>query len=105
MPLPCQDTDLFAILSDPIGFGEAGGTVFFKGRAVNGGGIFDEGDAVTTPSDGVAEVVPVCTFTGRTSDFVGIAEGDLLEIRKRKFRVKFWIDEGVGDIEIHMEAM
>lgn len=100
MPMPCLTTDLTALFADKD-FGEASGTVLFKGVPVKGA-IFDDEDIEVPMPDGTAEIVHQAVLTGPSSKFPNIAENDPVTIRGRTLKVKFWMDDGTGVIEIHL---
>lgn len=80
-------------------FGEADGTVTWNGTPV--AGIFDDDDVEVQMGEGVGEIVAQPTFTGMTSDFSGIADGDVMVIRGETFTVKNWRREG-DEITIYL---
>lgn len=84
-------------------FGEADGAATWKGFSV--AGIFDDDDVEIQMGEGVAEIIPQPTFTGKTSDFSGIADGDAMVIRGETFKVKNWKSERDGVIEIFLERV
>jgi hypothetical protein len=90
-----------ASLFDPRVFAENDGDATFNGTVVMG--IFDDEDKEVQLSDGVGEIVPMPTFTGRESDFSGVADGDSMVIRNEMFKVKNWKRDGAGMIEIFLE--
>lgn len=85
-------------------FGEANGSVTWKGDAIEYG-IFDDDDVEIQIGEGVTEISPRAMFTGRASDFAGIADGDPMVIGGVNFKVKFWKNDGTGVIEIYLEKI
>ena len=100
MPMPCLTTDLSALFASSA-FGEASGTVLFKGVPITGA-IFDDEDVEIATPDGAAEILHQAVLTAPSSQFAGIAEKDPVTIRGTIFKVKFWMDDGSGVIEIHL---
>ena len=100
MPMPCLTTDLAALFATS-GFGEASGTVLFKGIAVTGA-IFDNEDVEVAMPDGTTEIVHQAVLTGDSTQFPNIAETDPVTIRGTTYKVKFWMDDGTGVIEIYL---
>jgi hypothetical protein len=100
MPMKCLIDDLGAVFS-ASDFGEACGTVFFKGELVSGA-IFDDEDVEIPNGEGMSEIGHQCVLTGPVSQFPSIAEGDPVTIRGTTYRVKFWMDDGSGVIEVHL---
>ena len=64
--------------------------------------IFDDEDVEVTMGEGVAEIIPQPTLTGKTSDFSGIADGDSVQVLGETFEVKNWKKDGTGVIEIFL---
>ena len=102
MPMSCLDTDLGTILASSD-FGEASGTVTWRGLPI-AVGVFDDEDVEVELGEGVREIVHQAKFPGRSADFPGISDGDQMVIRARTFTVKHWSDDGTGMIEIFLEA-
>lgn len=83
-----NDLSVMLVSSD---FGETGAT--YKGAVVSG--IFDDDDVEATLGEGVSQIIAQPTFTGRTTDFPSIADGDAMVIRGETFTVKNWKREDV----------
>lgn len=79
---------------------EFGTAATYKGATVNG--IFDEDDKEVVLGDGTVQIVDQPMFTGRTSDFTGIADGDTITINSVAFTIRNWQREGEV-IEILLE--
>lgn len=92
-------TDDLSVLFASSEFGEA--TATYQGNAVIG--IFDDEDVEVQMGEGVAEIVPQPTFTGRSADFSGIARQQTMVIRSETFRIKNWKVDGTGVIEVFLE--
>lgn len=103
MAMSCLDTDLTSIFA-ASDFGEAVGSVTWRGVAINGC-IFDDEDVQVELGEGVGEIVHQSSITAPASSFPGIADGDLMTVRGDAFTVKFWKDDGTGVIEIFMERV
>lgn len=100
MPMRCLTDDLEAVFASSD-FGEADGTVLFKGDPVKGA-IFDDEDVEIQTGEGSAEIGHQCVLTAPSCEFPDIAENDPVTVRGVTYRVKFWMDDGTGVIEIHM---
>lgn len=89
MPNSIFDSDLstFFAVSD---FGTA---ATYNGSAVTG--IFDDDDVEIQMGEGPTEIISQPTFTGQTTDFPGIADGDVMVIGGETFRIKNWMIEDV----------
>jgi hypothetical protein len=83
-------------------FGEGPTSVTWKGTPITYG-IFDDEDVEFAMGEGVTQIDNQASFTGRSADFAGIADGDAMVIRGVNFRVKNWKDDGTGEIEIFLE--
>jgi len=83
-------------------FGEAPDSVTWKGTPVTHG-IFDDEDVEFAMGEGVTQIDRQASFTGRSADFDGIADGDAMVIRGVNYLVKNWKDDGTGEIEIFLE--
>lgn len=103
MPMSCLTTDLTALFSESD-FGEVTGSVRWRGVVINGA-IFDDEDVEISLGEGVGEIQHQAVLTSISSQFVGIADGDLMVARGRNFRVKNWKDDGTGVIDIHLEEI
>lgn len=73
----------------------------YKGALILG--VFDNEDAEAQMGDGTIRIVPQCIFTGRSGDMIGIAEGDEIVIDDVPYKVQYWMDDGTGMIDVHME--
>lgn len=100
MPMKCLTDDLTAVFA-ASDFGEACGTVLFRGDPVSGA-IFDDEDVEVPTGEGVSEIAHQAVLTGPASQFPDIAENDPVTISGKAFKVKFWMDDGTGVIEIHL---
>lgn len=89
-----------AHVTDDSVFGES---ATWRGVAVVG--IFDDEDIEVQLGEGVGQIVPNAMFTGQTADFPGIADGDAMVIRGVNYRVKNWMRDGTGQIEIFLERV
>lgn len=87
-----------AHVTDSSVFGES---ATWKGATVVG--IFDDEDIEIQMGEGVAQIVPQAMFTGKTSDFPGIADGDAMVIRGVTFEVVNWKRDGTGQIELFLK--
>jgi len=92
-------TDDLSVLFASSEFGEA--TATYEGSSVMG--IFDDEDVEAQMGEGVAEIIPQPMFTGRTSDFSGIARDQTMVIQSETFRIKNWKQDGTGMIEVFLE--
>lgn len=99
--MKCLDTDLDAVFASSA-FGEANGTVTWKGLPIVGA-IFDDEDVQVDMGEGVTEIVHQSMLTSRSSNFPDIADGDPVVIGTTNYKVKHWSDDGTGVIEIYME--
>ena len=79
-------------------FGE---TVTWDGNTVTV--IFDDEDIEVQLGEGVAQIQNQVTMTGQTSDFPGIADGNVVVARGVTYHVKNWKRDGTGEIEIFLE--
>jgi hypothetical protein len=68
-------------------------------------GVFDNEDAEAQMADGTIRIVPQCVFTGRSEDMTDIAEGQEIVIDKVTYTVRYWMDDGTGMIDVHMEKV
>lgn len=76
-------------------------TAVYDGTIITG--IFDDEDVDAQMADGTIRIVSNCTFTGRSDDFSGIAEGDTIVISSITYVIRSWRDDGTGEIELMME--
>ena len=81
-------------------FGVTGGCVWNGVRIENV--IFDDEDVEVVMGEGVAEIIPQPTLTGKTSDFSGIRDGDSIQVSGETFTIKNWKKDGTGVIEIYL---
>lgn len=95
------DADFEAVFGSQD-FGEPDGTVFYNGVEVDLG-HFDDGDVTVTLGEGVDQIVPQPKFTGPVSQFPALQEDDIMNIRGSKYKVKNWIKDGYGTVEIILE--
>ena len=95
--------DMSALLSSSQ-FGEAAGSVTWRGRPIPRC-IFDDEDIEVETPDGPATIMHQAVLTGASADFPGIAANDPVVIRGVTYRVDFWKDDGTGQIEIYLERM
>lgn len=100
MPMPCLLSDLAALFTSND-FGEADGEVYWKGTAIEGA-IFDDEDVEVQTPDGASEIVHQAVLTAPSAQFHGIAAKDTVTVRGRVFRVRHWMDDGTGVIEIFL---
>ena len=84
------ESDLTALFASSE-FGEATATYAGSPRS----GIFDDDDVEVILGEGVTQIIPQPTFTGRTSDFLTIADGQTMVIRGETFTIKNWKREDV----------
>ena len=82
---------------------ELASTALYKGAVILG--VFDNEDAEVQMADGTVRIVPQCIFTGRSEDVVGLAEDDQIVIDDVTYGVRYWMDDGTGMIDIHMEKV
>jgi hypothetical protein len=99
MPASFINDDL-GLFFDGKDFGETE-TVLWNGVVVENV-IFDDEDVEVSMGEGVGEIVPQPTLTGRTDDFTGIRTDDPVTIRGESFTVKNWKNDGTGMIEIFL---
>jgi hypothetical protein len=76
-------------------------TATYDGTVVTG--IFDDEDTEVVMGDGTIRIAHQCQFSGRTEDFDGIAENDILVIAGVTYNIRAWMDDGTGSIDIEME--
>lgn len=100
MAMSCLLTDLAALFASND-FGEAAGEVYWKGTAIEGA-IFDDEDVEVLAPDGASEIVHQAVLTAPSAQFQGIATKDTVTVRGRVFRVRHWMDDGTGVIEIYL---
>lgn len=81
-------------------FGVTGGCVW-EGVVVDNV-IFDDEDVEAIMGEGVAEIIPQPTITGKSSVFSGIADGDNIQVSGETFTVKNWKNDGTGIITIFL---
>lgn len=97
-------TDDLGVLFASSDFGEASGTVTWKGNPVTDV-IFDDEDVEVEAGEGVAQIVPRANMTGKAADFPNIADGDAVVINGVSFEVRNWMNDGTGVIEIFLERV
>ena len=93
-----SDLDVILGASD---FGEAPGTVLWKGISVTGC-IFDEEDIAVDVGDGITQKVTHTELVAKSADFDGITDGDAIQARGISYIVKNWEDDGEGVIIIQL---
>ncbi len=98
--MKCLTDDLTAVFA-ASDFGEASGTVTFRGGPVSWA-IFDDEDVEIPTGDGAAEIGHQAVLSGPSSQFPDIAENDPVTVRGVAYKVKFWMDDGTGVIDIHL---
>lgn len=81
-------------------FGVTGGCLWNGVRIDNV--IFDDEDVEVTMGEGVTEIASQPMLTGHTADFIGIADGDSVQVSGETFEIKNWKKDGTGIIEIFM---
>ncbi len=91
------DRDLKSVLT-PKEFGQDGG-ILWNGVTIEDA-IFDDEDREVSTGEGVIHIMPVPMIIGRTSDFVGIAGGQLVTVGTKEYTVSNWQTDGSGMIEI-----
>jgi hypothetical protein len=96
------ENDLPVFFASPD-FGEASGTVTWKGAAVQV--IFDDEDIEVPNGEGVATLLHQPMITGNSGDFIGIADGDAVVANGTNYTVSEWKDDGTGVIEIFLKAV
>lgn len=99
----CLDRDLDATLASS-GFGEASGAVRNGDTANPIPGIFDDEDVETQNGEGNTILVRQITYTCASSKVSGLADGDTLVVRDVTYTVRFWKNDGSGEVEIHLEG-
>lgn len=99
MPGNFLTTDLVKILKTE----ELASMALYKGALILG--VFDVEDVEAQMADGTVRIVPQCVFTGRSEDVAGLVEGDEIVIDNVTYLVRFWMDDGTGMIDIHMEKV
>lgn len=80
---------------------ELASMALYKGALILG--VFDIEDAEAQMADGTIRIVPQCVFTGRSEDLADIAENDQIVIDNVTYSVRYWMDDGTGMIDVHME--
>lgn len=100
MPASFITSDITHMTDSSI-FGESDATW----KTISVAGIFDDEDVEVQMGEGVGQIVPQPMFTGLTSDFPGIADGDAMVIGGQNFKVKNWKQDGTGQIEIFLERV
>lgn len=103
MAMSCLGRDLGAIFNSSD-FGEDDGSVTWRGAPLVGF-IFDDEDIQQELGEGVAEIVHQAVLTGPSAQVIGIRDLDPVVINGAQFRVKNWMDDGTGVIEIYLEAL
>lgn len=99
MPGNFLTTDLVKILKTE----ELASMALYKGALILG--VFDVEDVEAQMADGTVRIVPQCVFTGRSEDLTGLTEGDEIMIDDVAYAVRFWMDDGTGMIDVHMEKL
>jgi hypothetical protein len=99
MPGNFLTNDLSKILKNK----EFASMALYKGALILG--VFDDEDVEAQMGDGTIRIVPQCIFTGRSEDLPGIAESDEIVIDNVTYAVRFWMDDGTGMIDVHMEKI
>lgn len=82
---------------------ELASMALYKGALILG--VFDVEDTEAQMADGTIRIVPQCIFTGRSEDLTGIAESDEIVIDNVTYAIRFWMDDGTGMIDVHMEKI
>lgn len=101
MPMNCIATDVKSMLSSRY-FGEEDGTVTWKGNPVVDV-ILDDADIEIELDTGGTEIVRQSVLTGASADFLGVADGDVIVASGSTFKVRFWKDDGTGQIDLYLE--
>lgn len=101
--LPCLATDLATVFSSGD-FAEGEGTVTLDGAALDGTGIFDNADMEVSMGEGPSQITPVPMFTCPASLVPDIADGQIMVIRSKSYRVTHWKDDETGVIVIYLEG-
>lgn len=99
MPGNFLTSDLVKILKTE----EFATTALYNGDMVVG--VFDNEDAEAQMADGTVRIVPQCVFTAQSQYFPDIAEGETVVIDSVTYAIRFWMDDGTGMIDIHMEKV
>lgn len=102
MPMSCLETDLDTLFASSD-FGEANGAIRNNDSANPIPGIFDDEDVEAQNGEGITVLVPQVTFTCASSKVPALADGDTFLIRGVEYTARFWMDDGTGVVEIHME--
>lgn len=97
MPASFISDDVAHVTGSDV-FGE---TVTWKGNSVTA--IFDDEDIEVEVGEGVAQIIPHAMLIGQTSDFPGIANGDVVVARSVTYHIKNWKRDGSGQIEVFLE--
>jgi hypothetical protein len=98
--LACLVTDLATVFSSND-FGE-GATL--DGAALAGTGIFDNADMEVSMGEGPSQIAQVPMFTCAASLVLDIADGQIMVIRSKSYRVTHWKDDATGVIVIYLEG-
>jgi len=96
-----MNSDLDVLFSQSE-FGETNG-VIWNGTPVPHA-IFDNDDVEIQMGEGVAQIMSQPVLTAKSSDFVGISDDDLIQIRGVTYYAKNWKDDGSGMIEIYLST-
>lgn len=101
--LLCLATDLATVFSSSD-FAEDVGTVTLDGLPLGGTGIFDNADAEVSMGEGPSQIAQVPMFTCASSLVSNIADGQVMVIRTKSYRVTHWKDDATGVIMIYLEG-
>lgn len=99
MPANFLEDDINHILSGDV-FGEDDGCLW-NGVQIEDV-IFDDEHVEVETGQGITQIIPQPVITGRTSDFLGIADGDTINVRGETLTVRNWKADGTGMIEIFL---
>ena len=84
-------------------FGEADGSIVFKGTPI--AGIFDDEDIEAVMGEGVTEIIAQPMITALESDFAGLDYDDPVTVRGETFKVSNWKRDGTGQIDVFLKRV
>lgn len=86
-------------------FGEADGTVLWNGVEVEGA-IFDNEGVEFQMGEGVSQIAEQPVLIAPSAQFNDdLADGDIFIIRDTLYRLKNWLDDGTGVVEMMFEKV
>lgn len=101
--MSCIESDLGALFASSD-FGEADGAIR-NGDAANPiSGIFDDEDVESQNGEGLTILVHQVTFTCASSKVPDLVDGDVFVIRNTQYTLRYWKDDGTGEVELFFEG-